>query len=99
MPQLIKKYVRLDSSLKFCEYIGYTQFTDMISDEWFDSVKKVIALLDSKRCKGYYEINVEIEVYDEEEYEIILPVRLHFPGKQLSSNKTQFLLFQCVQAC
>ncbi len=61
VPQLIKKYVHLDSSLKFYENIGYTMLTDMVSDEWFDSVKIIMALLDSKRCKGYYEINVEVE--------------------------------------
>ncbi len=61
VPHLIKKYVHLDSSLKFYECIGYIMLTDMVSDEWFDSVKRIIALLDSKRCKGYYEINVEVE--------------------------------------
>lgn len=61
VPHLIKKYVHLDSSLKFCECIGYTMLTDMVSDEWFDSVKRIMALLDSNHCKGYYEINVEVE--------------------------------------
>lgn len=61
VPHLIKKYVQLDNSLKFFEDIGYTMLTDMVSDEWFDSVKKIMALLDSKRCKGYYEIDVEVE--------------------------------------
>lgn len=60
-PHLIKKYVHLISSLKFYESIGYTMLTDMVSDEWFDSVKRIMALLDIKRCKGYYEINVEVE--------------------------------------
>ena len=63
VPHLIKKYVHLDSSLKFCECIGYTMLTDMVSDEWFDSVKRIMALLDSKRCKGYYEIDVEVEEF------------------------------------
>ena len=63
VPHLIKKYVHLNSSLKFCECIGYTMLTDMVSDEWFDSVKKVMALLDSKRCKGYFEIDVEVEEF------------------------------------
>ena len=71
VPHLIKKYVHLDSSLKFYECIGYTMLTDMVSDEWFDSVKRIMALLDSKRCKGYYEINVEVEEWDEEDVEII----------------------------
>lgn len=61
VPHLIKKYVHLDSSLKFCECIGYTMLTDMVSDEWFDSVKRIMALFDSNHCKGYYEINVEVE--------------------------------------
>lgn len=71
VPLLIKKYVHLDSSLKFYECVRYTMLTDMVSDEWFDSVKKVIALLDSKRCKGYYEINVEVEEWDEDDIEVI----------------------------
>lgn len=62
VPKLIKKYVHPDSSLKYHENIGYAQLTDMVSDAWFDSVKRVMALLDKKSNKGYYEIDVEIEV-------------------------------------
>lgn len=61
---LTKKYFDIDSSLRFYVDIGYAQFTDMFSDEWFDSVKRLVILLDDRRCKGYYEIDVEVEVND-----------------------------------
>ncbi len=61
VPNLIKKYFDIDSSLKSCENIGYIQLTDMVSDEWFDSVKSFVAFLDDIRFKGYYEIDVEVE--------------------------------------
>lgn len=63
VPHLIKKYVHFAPSLKFCECIGYTMLTEMVSDEWFNSVKRIMALLDSKSYKGYYEINVELEEF------------------------------------
>lgn len=65
VPNLIKKYIDIDSSLKFYENIGYTQLTDMVSDEWFDSVKSLVAVLDDKRFKGYYKIDVEVEDWSE----------------------------------
>ena len=61
IPHLIKKYLVIDSATQLHENIGYMQLTDMISDEWFDSVKKVIMLLDSRKFKGYCEIDVEVE--------------------------------------
>lgn len=64
VPNLIKKYFDNDSSLRFYEDIGYVQLTDMVSDEWFDSVKRLVALLDDGRWKGYCEIDVEVEVDD-----------------------------------
>ena len=48
IPHLIKKYLVIDSAAQLHENIGYMQLTDMVSDEWFDSVKKVIMLLDSR---------------------------------------------------
>lgn len=70
VPNLIKKYIDIDSSLKFYENIGYTQLTDMVSDEWFDSVKSLVAVLDDKRFKGYYEIDVEVEDWSEYSVEV-----------------------------
>ena len=64
IPHLIKKYLDIDSAAQLRENIGYTQLTDMVSDEWFDSVKKVMVLLDSRDFKGYCEINVEVESDD-----------------------------------
>lgn len=64
VPNLIKKYFDIDSSLRFYEDIGYTQLTDMVCDEWFDSVKMLVTFLDDRRFKGYYEIDVEVEVDD-----------------------------------
>ena len=61
IPHLIKKYLVIDSATQLHENIGYMQITDMVSDEWFDSVKKVIMLLDSRNFKGYCEIDVEVE--------------------------------------
>lgn len=60
VPNLIKKYIYVNFSLRFCEDIGYTQLTDLVSDEWFDSVKRLVAFLDDKRFKVYYEIDVEV---------------------------------------
>lgn len=71
VPNLIKKYIDIDSSLKFYENIGYTQLTDMVSDEWFDSVKSLVAVLDDKRFKGYYEIDVEVEDWSEYSIEVL----------------------------
>ncbi len=70
VPNLIKKYIDIDSSLEFYENIGYTQLTDMVSDEWFDSVKSLVAVLDDKRFKGYYEIDVEVEDWSEYSVEV-----------------------------
>lgn len=70
VPNLIKKYIDIDSSLKFYENIGYTQLTDMVSDEWFDSVKSLVAVLDDKRFKGYYKIDVEVEDWSEYSVEV-----------------------------
>lgn len=70
VPNLIKKYIDIDSSLEFYENIGYTQLTDMVSDEWFDSVKSLVAVLDDKRFKGYYEIDVEVEDWSEYSIEV-----------------------------
>lgn len=66
VPNLIKKYIDIDSSLKFYEDIGYVQLTDMVSDEWFDSVKMLVTFLDDRRFKGYYEIDVEVENWSED---------------------------------
>ena len=63
VPNLIKKYFDPGSSTRSYEDIGYTQLTDMVSDDWFDSVKKVLFLLDIRQCKGYYEIDIELEDY------------------------------------
>lgn len=71
VPNLIKKYIDIDSSLEFYENIGYTQLTDMVSDEWFDSVKSLVAVLDDKRFKGYYEIDVEVEDWSEYSIEVL----------------------------
>lgn len=70
VPNLIKKYIDIDSSLEFYENIGYTQLTDMVSDEWFDSVKSLVAVLDDKRFKGYYKIDVEVEDWSEYSVEV-----------------------------
>ena len=56
---------------EFYENIGYTQLTDMVSDEWFDSVKSLVAVLDDKRFKGYYEIDVEVEDWSEYSIEVL----------------------------
>lgn len=66
VPNLIKKYIDIDSSMRFYEDIGYTQLTDMVSDEWFDSVKMLVSFLDDRRFKGYYEIDVEVENWSED---------------------------------
>ena len=71
VPDLIKKYIDIDSSLEFYENIGYTQLTDMVSDEWFDSVKSLVAVLDDKRFKGYCEIDVEVEDWSEYSIEVL----------------------------
>lgn len=63
VPNLIKKYFDPGSSTRSYEDIGYTQLTDMVSDSWFDSVKKALLLLDIRQCKGYYEIDIELEDY------------------------------------
>lgn len=71
VPNLIKKYFDIDSSLRFYEDIGYTQLTNMVSDEWFDSVKMLVTFLDDRRFKGYYEINVEVEYWFEDSVEVL----------------------------
>lgn len=76
VPNLIKKYFDIDSSLKFYEDIGYTQLTDMVSDEWFDRVKSLVALLDDWQCKEYYQIKVAVEADDWFEESIRPPQKL-----------------------
>ncbi len=63
VPLLIKKYFHIHSSTRSYEDIGYSQLTDMVSDDWFDSVKRLLCMLDDRRCKGYYEIDIELEDY------------------------------------
>ena len=40
VPLLIKKYFDIDSAVSLYENIGFTQLTDMVSDEQLDSIKK-----------------------------------------------------------
>ena len=63
VPHLIKRYLNEETVVHFYEDIGYAQLTDMVSDEWFYSVKSLVCLLDDTRHKGYYEIDVEVEEY------------------------------------
>ena len=61
VPLLIKKYFDIDSAVSLYENIGFTQLTDMVSDEWFDSVKKVMAFVDHRNFKGFCEIDIETD--------------------------------------
>ena len=61
IPHLIKKYFDIESAMRLYENIGFTQLTDLLSDEWFDSIKKVMVLVDSRNFKGYCKIDVEVE--------------------------------------